>query len=66
MWKEVLPAAPSSESSAPAWSADLVSEALRRELGQLEDEAAATAWAWNETISQRVDWLIVALEERHA
>ena len=38
--------------------------ALRRVLGQFEDEAAAAAWVWNESISQRVDWLIAALEER--
>ena len=39
---------------------------LRDGLGQLEDEAAVSGWAWDAALSQRVDWLIVALEERSA
>jgi len=38
--------------------------ALRRELGALEDQAAATGWAWDAMLSLRVDALLEQIEGR--
>ena len=35
---------------------------LRAELGRLEDEAAATGWAWDEPLSRQIDRLLLALK----
>ena len=40
--------------------------AVQRELGRLEDHAAATGWAWDAMLSLRVDALHVQREERRA
>lgn len=39
---------------------------LRRELGRLEDRAAATDWAWDAEVSRRVDCLLVLIERARA
>jgi hypothetical protein len=36
--------------------------ALQRGLGLLEDQAAATGWAWDAALSHRVDSLLVLIE----
>lgn len=38
--------------------------ALRRELGRLEDRAAASGWGWDAGLSLHVDALLVRLEAR--
>jgi hypothetical protein len=37
--------------------------ALKRELGALEDEAAAMGWTWEAELSHRVDHLLVLIED---
>jgi ssDNA-binding Zn-finger/Zn-ribbon topoisomerase 1 len=39
---------------------------LRDELGGLEDLAASTLWEWDARISQRVDWLVAAIDRSRA
>jgi hypothetical protein len=39
---------------------------LHRELGELEDQAASTGWAWAAALSLRVDSLLVRLEDGRA
>ena len=36
--------------------------ALRHALGRLEDDAAASGWAWDAALSHRVDSLLVLIE----
>jgi hypothetical protein len=37
--------------------------APRREVGRLEDRAAATGWAWDAEVSRRADCLRVRIEQ---
>ena len=43
---------------------DRLIAALRRELGRLEDQAAASGWSWDAGLSLLVDALLVRLEAR--
>jgi hypothetical protein len=47
-------------------SSSLAAAALKHDLGVLEDQAAATGWAWDAELSLRVDHLLVLIEEPRA
>ena len=58
----VMPSRDEAVSAGLASSVQKALQELRRELGQLENEAAASGWTWDPVVSRRVDALHVQLE----
>ena len=61
-----MPSREEAVSTGLEWNVQKTPQELRRELGRLEDEAAASGWVWDPGVSLRVDALHVWLEGRRA